>query len=144
MPIALAADLDDINQRFSTALLALESALKPDVPNAAELGKRRAALARIASERLRFVYNRLCPMLASGPTANHAIAARQLRERVAGLIAESNRHIGEWSTARIAADWQGYGAATRTMATQARAVLAMERRDIYPLLATIPATRDAA
>jgi len=144
MPIALAADLDDLNQRFTTALLALESALRPDTPNTAELGKRRAALARIASERLRFVYHRLCPMLASGPTPNHAIAARKLRERVAKLIAESNAHIGEWSTARIAADWAGYGVATRTMAAQARAVLAMERRDIYPLLATIAVARDAA
>ena len=144
MPVALAADLDDLNQRFTTAMLALESVLTRPQPDTTDLGKRRAALARVTTERVRFVHSRLCPMLSTGPTPSHAAAARQLRERIAGLIAASNRHIGEWSTARIAADWPGYGAATRTMAAQARTVLAMERRDVYPLLATIAQGRDAA
>lgn len=137
MPVDLAADLDDLNLRFAAAIAALEAALKPATPDTNDLGKRRVALARVASERVRFVHGRLCPMLATGETPRHADAARQLRERIAGLIAESNRHIGEWSMARIVADWAGYGAATRVMATQARAVLTMERREIYPLLATL-------
>lgn len=143
MPVALATDLDDLNQRFSAAIVALERLLQNPAPDVAELGKRRAALARITTERVRFVHGRLCPMLASGPTPGHAAAARQVRERVAGLIAASNRHIGEWTMARVVADWPGYGAATRAMAKQARGVLAMQH-DIYPLLATIAQGRDAA
>ncbi len=144
MPAALASDLDDLNQRFTAALAALEGSLKLPAPDVIELGKRRAALARVTTERVRFVHGRLCPMLATGPTPRHAAAAGQLRERVAAVIAASNRHIGEWSTGQIAADWTGYGAATRAMVAQVRAVLAMERRDIYPLLATVAQGRDAA
>lgn len=136
MTLALATELDEINQQFQAALNALEAALRPAEPDLVELGKRRAMLARRASARLRFIDAKLCPMLTSGPTPAHDAAARQLRQRIAALFRASNHHIGEWSSARIADDWNGYRIATRAMATQAKALLAMERREIYPLMAT--------
>lgn len=136
MTLALATELDEINEEFQAAIQALEAALRPAAPDLVDLGKRRATLARRASARLRFVDGKLCPTLAAGPTPAHAAAARQLRQRIAELFAASNQHIGEWDGTRIATDWDGYRAATRTMAAQAKALLAMERRDIYPLLAT--------
>ena len=144
MPVALATDLDDLNIRFTAAITALEAALILPAPDAIELGKRRAALARVTTERVRFIHGRLCPMLASGPTPRHAAAARLLRDRVAKIIAASNRHIHQWTAANVAADWAGYGKATRAMAGQVRAAMAMDRQDIYPLLATVVQGRDAA
>ncbi|MEO5493834.1 MAG: hypothetical protein ABIR08_07380 [Sphingomonas sp.] len=136
MTLALAAELDDINAQFQADIQALEAALRTDEPNLIDLAKRRALLARTARARLTFVDAKLCPLLASGPTPAHGAAARQLRQRIGDMFAASNRHIGEWSGARIAADWSGYREATRAIAAQVKALLAMERRDIYPLLAT--------
>ena len=137
MTLALAAELDDINLRFQTTIHALENTLRSTSPDLSDIAKRRAALARMASTRLRFIDARLCPTLVAGPTPAHGAAARQLRARIAALFVESNRHIGEWNSARIATDWAGYRVATRTMVSQVKAVLAMERRDIYPLLASV-------
>ena len=134
MPLALAAELDDINQRFQTALHSLESALRSDTPDLLDIGKRRIALARAASARLRFIDTKLCPALVAGPTPAHASAAQDLRTRISALFAASNRHIGEWSSQRVAADWAGYRDATRAMAAAAKALLAIDRREIYPLL----------
>ncbi|MBN8814110.1 MAG: hypothetical protein J0J06_01525 [Sphingomonas sp.] len=136
MTLALATELDEINQQFSAALHALEAALRSDEPDLVDLGKRRTALARHARVRLNFIDGKLCPLLAAGPTPAHGAAARQLRQRIGDIFAASNRHIGDWSSADIAADWDGYRDATRAMAAQVKALLAMERRDVYPLLAT--------
>ena len=136
MLFALAAELDDVNQHFQAAMYALESALRSDTPDLLDIGKRRIALARAASARLRFIDARLYPALVAGPTPAHAAAARTLRARISALFAASNRHIGEWSGQRVASDWPGYRDATRAMTAEVKALLAMERREIYPLLAT--------
>jgi hypothetical protein len=138
MDLALAAELDRVNEEFSAALDALDAALRGSQPDLAELGKRRTRLARLAGQRLRFLNNRLCPALAAGPTPAHPAAARALENRVAALFSESTNHIGQWNNATIAADWTGYITATRNMLRQVRSVLAMERRDIYPLLGSLP------
>ena len=144
MTLALAAELDDVNERFQAALAALERALGHDAPDFAELGKLRAHLARMAGQRLRFIDRHLCPVLIAGPTAAHHEAARNLRERIGALFSASNGHIGHWDTKRIASDWQGYRASTRAMVGDARALLAMERREIYPLLASARPAQAAA
>ncbi|MES2098170.1 MAG: hypothetical protein V4459_15565 [Pseudomonadota bacterium] len=136
MVLALAAELDDINDQFQAAIDALEGTLKTGGPDIAELARRRAALARVASARLRMIDQKLCPLLESGPTPQHAAAARHLRDRIAAIFAASNQHIGDWSSQRVVADWNGYCAATRSLASDVKSLLAMERRDIYPLLAT--------
>lgn len=136
MPLALAAELDDINHRFQTALHSLESALRTDTPDLIDIGKRRIVLARAARARLRFIDARLCPALVAGPTPAHAAAAQNLRARITALFVASNRHIGEWNSQRVAADWKGYRDATRAMAAAAKTVLATERREVYPLLLT--------
>jgi hypothetical protein len=144
MPIALAASLDDINQRFIAAIAALEKALANEQPDIAALGRTRLTLARTTTERVRFVHERLCPMLAAGPTPRHGAAARKLRDQIAAAVTSSNRHIGEWSGSRIAADWAGYRAATRIQIVKVRALLTMERTEIYPLIPTASPQRAAA
>lgn len=134
MTLALAAELDEINRQFQGDIHALETALHRGEPNLADLARRRAMLARTARTRLQFIDAKLCPLLATGPTPAHGAAARQLRQRIGDLFAASNRHIAEWSGARIVADWNGYREATGAIAAQVKALLAMERRDIYPLL----------
>jgi hypothetical protein len=138
MDLTLAAELDEVNTKFAAAIKGLETALRGDAPDLSELGKRRSHLARLAGQRLRFLTGRLVPMLDSGPSPTHPAAARALEERLRALFAESTRHIGDWGSARIRADWPGYIAATRTMIAGVEAFLAAERREVYPLLATLP------
>lgn len=137
MDLALAADLDDINGRFAGALRGLEAALRGAAPDHAELGKRRILLARLARERLRFLTDRVIPILNHGPTPGHPAAARALEDRLRTLFGESTKHIGAWSSAQIRADWPAYVKATRGMIAQVEAFQAAERRDVYPLLATL-------
>ena len=137
MDLQLAADLDDVTTRLMAAITELKAALRGAAPDHAELCKRRILLARLAGERLRFLSERIFPLLRTGPTASHRAVVRPHEQRLRVLFGESTRHIGEWGSPRITTDWPGYVADTRRMIALVENFLAVERREVYPLLTTL-------
>ena len=127
------ADLRILHDELLAALSEMESVTAQPNFNESELSRLRYRLSRVSGERRRLV-EALCATLLPQATGSQADRLRAVRDGSLEARAASNAHIGSWSIREVAADWEGYCAASAKMRVIMRAQIAAERAALYPQL----------
>lgn len=134
MEALILADLQQAHEQLLACIDELAELTRADRPDTATLAKVRWRLTRASGKRRRLVEQAYARLLETGgPEAIQRV--RELRDDNAEMLVASSRHIGSWTIEQVAANWDGYRAASAVMRRAMRARIAAEQTALYPLLA---------
>lgn len=129
---ALLADLQQAHQDLLGALAALEEQTARPEPDAAYTGAR-WRLSVASRKRRQLVAEASTALLRALPPYEAGSVGRLQREQ-ADRLRESTAHVQAWPAGRVAADWQGYCAASAQVRAAMRRRITSEQAALYPLL----------
>ncbi len=126
-------DLKQSHAELLEFISELEAVLSADVMQVALLARVRLQLSKASSRRKRIVSDAI-QRLWEGASAEEMRRLDQLRGNDVAIAALTSRHVREWSTETIAANREGYRAASSAMRKSMRERIATERAILYPPL----------
>ena len=126
-------DLKQSHAELLEFISELEAVLSADVIQVALLARVRLQLSKASSRRKRIVSDAI-QRLWEGASAEEMRRLDQLRGNDVAIAALTSRRVREWSTETIAANREGYRAASSAMRKSMRERIATERAILYPLL----------
>src|SRR4051812_10478954 len=126
--------LSALHDAILTAASELEGLGMAPKPDSARLAQVRFAIARLSNARTRLLEATIFPALLKHLSGADAAKVQRLRdERLQGM-GDIARHIGEWGTERIAAEWSDYQREFPRRLEAVRHRVGAERAILFPLI----------
>ena len=133
--------LDSAQRCLIEAIAHLGGAIDSSCPSKREYACAQLRLSQAILTR-RPIFDAVCDFLRGRVVSVQRDAIAELCAADADLVAESARHISEWTNDRIEADWSGYRLESKRMRLSLGNLIELERAVLYPLLiAAAPETR---
>lgn len=137
---ALLMQLREAHDELAAALHTLDEMTAGAHPDVARYPHARWRLSS-ARRRRRAVASEIYAELPAAVAPAEAAAISRLRADDDRRLRDSALHVQHWTSERIAADWQGYCAASAPLRATLREWMAAERALLYPLLERCARTR---
>ena len=138
---SLLIGLDSAQRCLIEAIANLAEAVESSCPSKREYAGAQLRVSQAILTR-RPIFDAVCDFLQDRVGSVQRDAIAELCAADAELLAESARHIGEWTSERIEADWSGYRLESKRMRLSLGNLIELERAVLYPLLiAVAPETR---
>lgn len=129
----LLLQLKEVHAEIEEAVQVLNEIAIPGRPDLVRYPHARWQLSTLRRKR-RIVASEIHAALLAALPKEDGTVIEELRTDDVRRLQSSALHVQEWTSHRIAGDWDGYCAASRPMRDSLRAWVARERKTLYPLL----------
>jgi hypothetical protein len=128
--------LEEVEQTNAAILAAAEEVeilvAQPAMPS--EFATVRWRFGQLSSRRSKLMNTEVYPSLMQDDRPEIVEVAKRSREELIATYDKSAKHIGQWSSDRIARSWLTYSRDVQEMLSSIRSRIERERNDLYPIL----------